>query len=787
MPAIGYPYNLISGLSSFWNQFFADADQLSALYKGSAMLIGQAYLDLMSATLGVSLKDAVVLDREYYRLLTIREDEIRFVEGQTSGDDRWAFTLPVPVVSFASLDNQVVEPSASLEEQRDYEITNGVVLFHVDPTNPTNTGVPLNGYARRSTDIAVGGSFTDSTVTAWTTTNVNKGDTLRTLDVGTDGTQRARGNYEIAVVRDPALFVSATLALTAPMSSVPYVIVRVPYDAIVLGESITITGAGSVVSLAHTRVDQGSVRVYAKAPSGADVREGTDYVVNYEAGTVTAVTAWMNLPGPFGVDYTWQEEVVPFSTTGQIVSTSTTTRVVQMAVWAPDALVDRMTLANNFGSFIGRMEPSSEAYRSFLEGIFQLYIMGPVIERIESALNVVLNLPVIVTDGETYLSTDTSDPIVDRVFTLRPGAVQPAMYAFPKGTPLRTDLIAGLAFQAFEPLTIAVIVTDYVQTPSWWYGEVIPQALFSPATDQVPSIFRRRASPYYVANVIDATDNPEIGDPGLYIGCDESGVVLDPLPSTIYRHCMAFVVMDEYLKYHTFSVKFNAAALSASTGTAFAQSLADLNNLVLVSKPSHTFAFVTPTTFFADDIEIDEDSIDFTRLVGSRVHGPDQILFTDDPPLIGGTVWNIGDYFKYEQFTPSTTFTTPSVPVTLSNAPAGPRHGYLVRVHVGGNVGGVALVENVDYTVDYANRTVTRLTSWASSTVTVDFTQLNIGNLSDAAIGAGDMPLMIDGVDPALITGAFDAGAEEWDGSSSPLTAPRDIGMVERALIVYPH
>jgi hypothetical protein len=42
-------------------------------------------------------------------------------------------------------------------------------------------------------------------------------------------------------------------------------------------------------------------------------------------------------------------------------------------------------------------------------------------------------------------------------------------------------------------------------------------------------------------------------------------------------------------------------------------------------------------------------------------------------------------------------------------------------------------------------------------------------------------------VDPALITAAFNPTAAGWDGVNTPVTAPRDMGMVERALIVNPH
>jgi hypothetical protein len=796
MPAIGYPYNFLRGMSDFWQRFFADADQLEALYKGTAIQIGQAYLDLMSAVLGVALKDAVTLDREYYRLIAIREDEVAFEEGASAPADRWAFALPDGVVSFATLDNKVFEPTVSLEPFLDYEIEDRVVKFHADPTD-TGAGLPIPGYARRAVDVSVGGKFTDATVASWIVSLVKKGDTLRVLDVGTDGTQRKRGDYVLRVVRANALYVDPatpfpTTPTPPPISGVNYAILRVPPNPSILAESFTTVA--NAATLAHTRIDVGSVRVFAKAPGGEDVVEGIDYIVNYEHGKILALTVWQGMvlgAGTFAADYTWREEVVPsvgvsprLATTGMIALSTTTTRVIQMTLWAPDTRVDRRTLANNFGALIGRQSNSTEPYRAFLEGIFQLYILGPVLERIESALNVVLNLPVVRDDGEIYQSTDTSDPLVDRVLTTRPTTGQTATYEFPKGTPLRTDLVAGLELQSFDPLTTAIAVTDYVQTPQWWYGEVIPKELFG----NPPDVSRRTASQAFVEHVIGAPDLPEIGDPGLFIGASDDGdpTIFGP-GHPVFRHRMAFVLMDRYLKVHTFSVKFDATALSIVTGSAFAQSLVDLNELVLSAKPSHTFVFTTPGTALRDEIIVTEEDIVLLWIIGSGGFGPDKVVFADSEPVIGAGIWNVGDYWKYEAFTTSTAFPVLGTPVTLANAPGAPRHGRLVHVYNAGTIGGKALIENVDYSVNYATRQVTRLTAWDSNTANITYRQLNIGNVVDAPAGAGDMLLTISNVDPAITAAAYDPAAAGWDGVVTPPTAPRDISMVERALVVNPH
>jgi hypothetical protein len=104
----------------------------------------------------------------------------------------------------------------------------------------------------------------------------------------------------------------------------------------------------------------------------------------------------------FALDlYRWQPLPTPF-TQNPVYS------VRELAFWAPDVLIDEQRLYNNFGYLVaGGPTPSSEQYRAFLLGVMQLFILGPAIQRIESALNVMAGLPVIRNDGEVFESYDT--------------------------------------------------------------------------------------------------------------------------------------------------------------------------------------------------------------------------------------------------------------------------------------------------------------------------------------------------------------------------------------------
>lgn len=827
MPVIDYPHNLLQGLSDFWQRFFVEADQLNALYRGSALLIGQAYLDMLSNVLSVSIKDAPCFNKEYFRLLALREDQVRYIKGATLADDRWAYTITDSLVSFTSLDNRVVDPTVSLEETIDYTMDGKDIVFTQDPTDVALTGVPIAGYARRAQDIAVGGAFDDTARLvgdSWITYGVRKGDTLRMLDVGpVTARQRKRGDHPIVVVREKALYVSAATPLEYESPTQAFVIVRKGPTATIVIEGLTFVA--DIATLAHTRVVEGSVLLRAKTAGGSDVVEGVDYEVDYEAGRIIKLSAWQSTTG-ISADYTWMEEVMAWSPTGVIRSSFTTVRVVQMAMWAPDALVDRRTLANNFGSLLGVEEDSSESYRAFLRGIFQLYLLGPVLERIESAFNVVLGYPVIRDDGEILESLDlgVTDPLVLRVVTRRGLNGPLATYQFPAGTPLRSDLTVGnlktLTFDAFEPLTTAITVTDYIQDPTWWHGREIPLELFAKEADgTVPTVARRTADARFVNNVLFATDAPRVGDPGLKVGADENGFTATN--GKFYRHRLAYVLMDKYLKYHTFYVRFDPQVF-ASAGTPFGRSFDQLNALVLAAKPSHVFALVEPANKLLDTVSIYETGVYapatymgadpngteiyatvgdlpagpppyailglfITPSIGTPDGQPDQVLFTDSTIQVGVRGWQVGDYYFYEDQADAPDFLVPAVPVALTGAPAGPRRRRLVRVYIGTTIAGRRLVENVDYTVDYVNCTVTRLTGWDDTTlVPVAMLQLNIGNSVDAPADTllGDMLLLAGGIDAALVTAEFSAAARDWmDNLVDPLNA-RDLGLVERALIV---
>jgi len=826
MALIGYNHSFLRGLSDFWQRFFSDAPQLDALYQGTAVLMGQAYLDLLSNVISVSLKDTPIYAKEFYKLITLREDQLAFDKGAVTADDRWVAALPDDVIAFVSLDNRVIEPTASLQERNDYDIDRDAktIRFVTDPTDTDGSGAPVPGFARRSLDISVGGVFDDTTrplATTWMDNGIVKGDTLRILDVGPDlVSQRKRTDHSIVLVRAKALYVDSTTPLIETETADNYVILRRPADDTVLGE--TMTFVADAATLAHTRLDAGSVRVYGKALSGADAVEDVDYTVDYELGVLYRYATWNPATSNL-VDYTWQTKVWPvatYSATGLVSDETTTVRVVQMALWAPDAYVDRRTLANNFGALISREEDSSENYRAFLRGIFQLYLLGPVLERIESAINVVIGFPVIRDDGEVLVDVDTSDPLVTRVTTRRASNSILNVYEYPPTVPLRADLIPTnyetLTFEAFEPLTTAITVTDYIQSPTWWHNVVIPRDLLPSV-----SVSRRTVSDAYVENIVNPVDGACIGDPGLVFGADENG--FSPAPGhVVFRHRLAYVLMDRYLKYHTFIVSFDASIFSL-TDIGYTRTFNDLNELVLTAKPSHTYAFTQPLTNFIDTViaadgdywyqpasfmddpdspefydtegEIPEPLEPYTQLglffnfsVSAPTDGTEQVLFTDPPLVFGSGVWSVGDFFHYEDALAGLmSFPVLGVDVAFGGSPPVNITWRAVHVFVNGARSGKRLVENVDYLVSYDGLEIRRLTVWDSLVnVPVSWTYLAIGNISTSVADPtiGDTELTVSMQDASVVTADYDPTRVDWNGVAQSVTDHQDLALVDRPLTI---
>jgi hypothetical protein len=622
---------------------------------------------------------------------------------------------------------------------------------------------------------------------------------------------------------------------------VVYSVVRDVADPDVIGEPLVAPPlppppGGYVTQLAYRNLIPGSVKVYARKTilyGGGEVVEGEDYTVDYLRGRIT-VTALGATPGrwdPLSLnrcDFQYRQEVI-ISGTGEIVE-QVEGSVKQLSLWVPEIELDRFLLYYNFGSLLNRFEASSETYRSFIRGIMYLYMSGPILQRIEAALNVAAGYALVRDDGEilqSYFNGEDASGTADgeilagdqfttpsHTFTeldvggqlmilnplneinkgphtinqiLGPNTVElqssfglvpeagldwvlsreyervvvtsRATYTYPYNVPMRADLSdtenwTVLTFSAFEVLTEAFTVTDYIEDPTWWHNKTIPQILW----DNAP-LGRRRASQRLVEHVIDPDDLAQIDDPGLYIDGDDDGVIATDMATSPFRHSVGFILFDRYLKFHMFYVEFD---VDLELDNQFKE---DLQDIVLVAKPSYTYPYVEPNDAFMDEIEL----YDLLLLTIHLSFGPlEAIELADNLLYIGSspTYMSIDDYFRWIELNTATGIVPDgaSIPgavvLPLPGGPAPPEQ-RIVKITLDATIGGLSVREGVDYTFDYnptsgTKWTITPLTVWDAQPAGTDYFALaiEIVNLLDDPLPdttIGFTPIIIDGLDPGYV------------------------------------
>ena len=605
---------LFNGLSTFWHRFFRDTADIKTTLEGTEVLLGQLYLNLLSDVLNTSIVEAPLFRKEFYKLITIREDQLVFFEHgvnlpspgapQFYGDldgDRYVFTSPTLFGSIPQLQNLIFSPTMSLEEGPDYKVVNVEIQFKVDPTAPV-----LPGYARRRVSVAIGGRFLSPSTPTWLLTGVDKGDTLyfsETIDLGT---------LPPLNQASPAFATWLGLQDTARKAT----IVQIAADAL-------------------------SVSSETPLPT-------------FPVGIVPAGFSWRVIrqrdDGSYNVDLPRNSLL----TDGQL-DYATTLEVSELSLWAVDARVDDQMLYKVYGQFFTSSQASTEAYRALIRGLMQLYILGPVMARLESALNLTANLPTIIEEDEvlqlydsgivasgttgTLLTNDVFEiplaifapssiggfikltasdfaanigtfNIIDYVSPTKVllKAVAPFIpdagiswiytpsntqvvttdknfYTLPLETPMRDDVkdpvnFNVLTFRAFESISAAIVVTDYVQDPEWWHHILIPAELMPGV-----STARRVVTPLLYPNIIGPIGDAYIGDPGFYIGVDEDQHFFLAKP---YRHRASFIFMDRFLKTHMFGVLVDHSV--QLTGVL----ISDLTKIIRDVKPVHTALYFRP-------------------------------------------------------------------------------------------------------------------------------------------------------------------------------------------------
>jgi len=162
--------NFIQGLSDLWVRFFKDKPTLEALYSGMEIPVGQAYLDLLSNVLNISVRETPIFRKEFFKLLTVREDLVTFDLSTAT----YKFELTnLNIRDFKFLYNKIFAPTVILEKQVDFtleveepigelntemgmdaETDIDYLTFSKDPFDWEGDGLPIPGVAYRTVDVA---------------------------------------------------------------------------------------------------------------------------------------------------------------------------------------------------------------------------------------------------------------------------------------------------------------------------------------------------------------------------------------------------------------------------------------------------------------------------------------------------------------------------------------------------------------------------------------------------------------------------------------------------------
>ncbi len=302
--------------------------------------------------------------------------------------------------------------------------------------------------------------------------------------------------------------------------------------------------------------------------------------------------------------------------------------------WAQNVLIDKKTLAEQYGALISRFEPSSETYKEFLKGIFNFFANGPDVARLEAALNVMIGYPLIQEDGE-ILQNFEQDAVegLDIVTTNR------NVYTLPLDES-RADIqdpgnFGVLTFVAFEPLSNKFSVYDATDDPTWWHGLRVPSR-FMPGEP----IARRRAFPGvypFLCGVLHHDAEFRCGDLGLRCGADSNGYIPDPelRPPLAFKH--SYLLLEGFIKRHMFGVVIQGIET-------LPRAEADLVAIILAGKPAHTYMWYEPQAELEDSFTLLEYDVDLeATLEMEEEHCPkiESTLFCGEPGLV------VQQYFYY--------------------------------------------------------------------------------------------------------------------------------------------
>lgn len=225
---------LLLALSDFWTTYVRDQTDLTAYAEGLALSAAQLYQRLLETALGQSLEDAPLFDRHFYRGYAIREDQLRYREGDSPESDAWCWATGDQYTSAEFLANRLLAPTALLVQGRDYRSELGVIAFTFNPFNVGGTGQTPQYFPVRTVRIAAPGCWTDPLSRVWT--GVLPGDRFRITIGGAEEYALVTGVSGARVYLDS---LPRTFGIELQRRSPEVSVLRTPFDSVRVNDSLS--------------------------------------------------------------------------------------------------------------------------------------------------------------------------------------------------------------------------------------------------------------------------------------------------------------------------------------------------------------------------------------------------------------------------------------------------------------------------------------------------------------------------------------------------------------------
>lgn len=363
---------LLEGISDFWLRYFEDADVLVGAHEGALAEAGKSYQSMLMSLMRLSLKDAPLTETLPWQNILLYEHDIYPV-----GPEGFLWMLGPGVQAVDMLHNVVFSPTRVLERGFDFDVIEGSTerLRELRFYNPS---VPRQGWGLLFTKDPFNWDSYGEACPGFAVTSTST-DLLRRVS-----------SKQVSDWRDVGISAGDTLLIRNTSGGQCYC---------------------TVETLTEPYVD---VTVRSYVPEGMF------------AGSLSA--------GTYGPNY---DDILGREDRLDVTIGAVSTRVRAISAWAPYVDVDFGSLYDLYGMALSKnREPSTEEYRAFVQGVWNLYVSGPALSRIESAINVTCGYPVFrENDEEVYEITDTT------VTTHVNNVLTSSKYVFPTGTPLRSDVV----------------------------------------------------------------------------------------------------------------------------------------------------------------------------------------------------------------------------------------------------------------------------------------------------------------------------------------------------------